>query len=543
MDRNKIRNILKGKTAKRVDVMKDGLNSDIRSYARVQIANVLNDEEMAENIEKQIFNKHKKDPSEYNKAITYYTTFLDPENRIGKYSNLFRTKVKNNIYSNDRLPELNVEDFLPEVFIRDDISVNLKKEILRYLEDKSYDNIETMNIVANPGKSIQTKPSRMSFYDFDELNKIKNVKGLCYNPHWDANDATTIICKENGKFYCLDAKELVPEILETGTAKNKYTGKELSKKIIKNLKNRYSDHPVISTRTEIELERLIETKQNLSNLLESLDTNTLVENGLDPDIFSQPLINAVPGLVRDTFNKKYETVPQEAAEYLTSEIGKEIQQLNNIIDGSDSSQNINQEIESVMSQLGLDSDSDSELEEVDFLSLMTLKQLREMAKDRGIETDGLKKADLIKKLSWAQMDQGNSSANMPSEEDLINSQILVDKSVSKGILDEYLGKLTSLRDTVVEKIEGTIGEPYTQLSEILIQLDSEIAKLLDSVKSITGIQNMLQQKIGILQQKMSDREKQGIELAYPGIDPEYTQIKECKENCEKELEYISGLQN
>ncbi len=160
--------------------------------------------------------------------------------------------------------------------MNDSVSNVLKKDILRYITLEINDTVIDYNNFLNPSRNILTKPLRPEIFDsFSQLELLNSdIKNNCYNPHWESKDLATIICKQNGKFYCLNVFDLINQISVDGTAKNPYTGVELNGEIITNLRNKYLIKSITETnvsRTKMELDRLTKSRDILTEFLRDYD--------------------------------------------------------------------------------------------------------------------------------------------------------------------------------------------------------------------------------------------------------------------------------
>jgi hypothetical protein len=212
----------------------------------------------------------------YAKRLEILKTFLNPHSFLGQFAIFFQAKALQKVYPPKRLVELEFEDFLPEVYLSPKATpanlLALTQQLNSYFESAGVNFLEAV------------KPGRIKFTgavpELEKTDLIENVqvdvKDLCENPYWETKRVNMIVCKESGRFYCLDLEKLLAELSEHGTAHNYVTGKKLGSDIIANLKAMHNQEP--KHRTGPEKEDLRQTLNSLQNIQTQLKDKQLREN-------------------------------------------------------------------------------------------------------------------------------------------------------------------------------------------------------------------------------------------------------------------------
>lgn len=294
--------------------MRDSVKSDIIKLYKNN--NIENNIEFISKMEKYSFNKYK-DSKNYFLLLAKLSIFFDSSHFIGQFSKFFREKLLQNVYSPEKIIDLNIVDLIPEIFLNPKTSIKEKEQISNDLNLLIND---TVDILFSRGEITPKKINKI------QISKIKkkiiadkqiNVKKLCDNPHWKIKSSNIIICKDSKKFYCLDLEKLINELATKNTATNYFTKKKLSEEISNNLKKRYSyeineikngNIIEINKRTELELSdlkdtvlKLVEFKKffNNPNILEIVNLFGL--SSLEDDYDN--IIENIPPMIRDKFDQ------------------------------------------------------------------------------------------------------------------------------------------------------------------------------------------------------------------------------------------------
>jgi hypothetical protein len=481
------------------DLIKDKLTKVLNDTVQTEFSNAnFNISEIVNNVENYFYDEYENinvsDPEEYLKQMARLLIFLNPNHYVGKYAKLFRNKFIQNIYLPSRLINLDLQEILPEVFLKDfdskvfneiykkqqelkqinnqlEATLNelvllnneyskktgqlkqkkevlqakkqelldlkeeysnkiavlkqkkpkltvrdkqLEKELIQKQKDTEIelkqvnDQLEdTLNELVNLNKerfnpnndyskkinaltekkeALQAKKLQLELTDkelelleivkiyqqlLDVINEEKNilqnevirliyptaqikdvkrnysdlnirkhyvsVEDICTNPAWEGKWVNYIICKSQGKFYCLDVNLLIQDLAKTGTAKNYYTNEKLPSDIINNLKNRFNneieqvkktgEYLNLNKETELEILYYKDMLENLRQLKIKL-SNKLNQDKLLNGNFED--INFLPANIKSVLKSKK---PNEIIPELNNFINNNIQLLElNIID-------------------------------------------------------------------------------------------------------------------------------------------------------------------------------------------------------------------
>lgn len=284
-------------------------------------------------LEDNMYNEFKKDPREYLRQIAKLNIFMDPKHYVGQFAETLREKMLQSIYTPERFFNLDVSELLPEVFLTPKANDAEKLDIYRQINELIINNIDDLvrefNFILDPTANRPTRPKPALPVNIDR--KIKGVqvdiKDLCENPYWKMKKVNMIICKEKGKFYCLDIEQLLQELATDNTATNYFTQTTLSQEIIDNLKNRYPKEiqeikqtgvvPSIGRRTAKEMidisETLIQLELfkkvfNKKEMLESISLFSLVQME-DTSVGGKAgLLGAIPPSILENFENYLDTM-------------------------------------------------------------------------------------------------------------------------------------------------------------------------------------------------------------------------------------------
>jgi hypothetical protein len=470
-------------------------------------------------VEKAIFDQFKKNPVEYTRAITKIRIFLNPKHYIGEFSNLFRSKALQNVYTPDRLYQLDITDMLPEVFLNPSVSTADKLYIYQSLsstivfENNNY--IIDINNILNPTQRRLTYNKKPISSTIKMLDKNKRVvRDLCSNPYWKMKEVNMIICKDNGKFYCLDIEKLIAEIAEKNTATNYFTKKILAPEVIDNLRNRYKDeieelkqnHKIeIGERNNSEIASLFTTLDKLQELYDVFNTPNILEDiktFYDLNVVENPImggkkgiLSVLPTMIRERFNNYLKSAedPDEA-----------IKKINDWL-----------------------------LENISFID----KAINEPE-----ETSSKIEAEINFKEEAKQSATFNSG-----EEDYIKQEILKEGTISSEIYNKYINRLESMHEAILKDLKIATAIPIrNNLTTLLTDVNTQLKNLRMKGRSIRGVISLLESKLENVEKKLVNvKESIGMEKIYPPQKPYMEQEKRFLQNSSKnikqELEHLKGL--
>lgn len=225
--------------------------SDIKQY----VINLLKEEMSKLTGEEQTdrFDEYSKKLESGIAADNYYHTlaklliFLNKNDPIGQHAAFFQNKVVQGVYTPERVLELDLQEILPEVFLNPQVSEAerdaLSKAVEKAISDKSASLEEEIHTEIEYMKDPSKKRAKKSAPAVapPKIEKVMPVKEMCDNASWDIKAVNIIICKDGGKFYCLNIEKIIKELGTKGSATNYLTGKPLGEDVKSNLLKRYSN--------------------------------------------------------------------------------------------------------------------------------------------------------------------------------------------------------------------------------------------------------------------------------------------------------------
>lgn len=352
-------------------------------------------------LEEDMYKEYQKRPQDYIRQVAKLSIFLDPKHHVGQFADTFRSKMLQSTYTPERFFELDISDMLPEVFLNPKASTKEKLEIYRGLNqqiiDRTSDLVEDFNFVLDPTatRATRAKTIQPAYLDKKISQQKVDIKDLCENPYWKMKKVNMIICKESGKFYCLDIETLLVDIAKTDTAVNYFTESPLDPEIVDNLKNRYrneiaeikdSNFEAVSVgyRTDAEKIDLADTLQKLQsfkvifNKKKMLDSIELFGFGQieDPTVGGKDgLLQAIPPMILEEFHYSLDHNPMDSLKKQVNEwLDTSINEIKNILEKQDEPESPESTPERISVQM---------IEEI-FASNASLSELIERAKELGV---------------------------------------------------------------------------------------------------------------------------------------------------------------
>jgi hypothetical protein len=224
-------------------------------------------------VEQALYNAYKTAPQLYMYKLALISAMLDPKHYIGQFAKMFREKVQAGAYPPERIAKLDLEEFLPELFMgkgTDRAILELQKELNKSIGTETLQLIDNVQAQLNP--SIRRRGS-IEGYQVPEGRlatlAVDNIKEQCSNPVWDVPAADIIICKTAGKFYCLNVQVLLDQMASGQEPYNYFTKQPLSSEIADNLRKRSSNKSTSSARDKKFAEKSIAKLATLLRELES----------------------------------------------------------------------------------------------------------------------------------------------------------------------------------------------------------------------------------------------------------------------------------
>lgn len=475
-------------------------------------------------IEEQLYKDYSDDLKEYLRQVAKLQLFLDPKHYIGQFANLFRSKILQDVYPPERIAHLDIPDMLPEVFLNPKATQAQKLDIfqnLNRLVKEQRENLEDeYKTILDPSARREPRKRLFAVKRVDKMIEKNHVdvKDLCENPYWKVKKVNMIICKENGKFYCLDIQELLTELAKNGTATNYFTKKPLPQEIINNLRARYSkeiteikggEEITLGKRTEkenVDLEETLKELEEFQEIFNEPKVLNLVELfGLDsvddPRVGEKGTLDKIPPLIQEEFEVFLDTM----------EFKKAVEQINLWLDSN---------IDEIKKILGTEKEED---------------QVEKVLNSEPIQ--------LVPEESPEELSRRAKLA----EQKLIKEQILVPDTVSTFIYNYYINRLRTIFKTVYRKLKTVtnIGE-RDKLQHQLADINKNIKDVRERAKSIEGILSLLESALTVNKDTLeSITEESGMGMIYP---EESTVAKEEQEyllkfntDLEEEINYLEQL--
>lgn len=254
---------------------------------------------------------------------------------LGNYAVIFKEKVKNEVYTADRLIKMDIAEFVPELFLQREITdkekVNIYKKINEYINKKAIELPEYLEMKSDPTRKRKftgLKPPNINVKPLD-------IMAQCSNENWEASMSDTIICKDAENFWCIPIKNILKQLEKNSKPVNPYTNNVLSEEIVKNIKNRYPkglQDFKDKNYTEKEIEKHNLKLKKLMELDELLNDKKIRENikmfGID-EIQNFDL-NEIPKLVKEHYNKESQINTEEALDNFIAWVKTSIKKLKQI---------------------------------------------------------------------------------------------------------------------------------------------------------------------------------------------------------------------
>lgn len=513
--------------------------------------------EIAKTIESEMHNLYN-DPEEYISALARLKIFLDPSHPIGQFSKLFRVKALQNVYTPKRLLALDISDMLPEVFLNSKLEQRDKLDIYSGIDQTIKDMIDEIfskyHDILNPTRQRTTRSVPIKFNTVDKKiaqNHI-DIKDLCDNPYWKMKKVNIIVCKENGKFYCLDVEKLLKEYANKGTVTNYFTDQSLSHDIIGNLVARYQteieelqkDNDInIGSRTSDEIIDLQQTIERLQKFKKVFNQRTVLEA---VELFGMPSMEDTSvGGVENILDNVPSMLQEEFQDILQGELFNVF--VDNVNLWLDS--NID-EIQSIIENASKE-ESEEELEDI----LKELEESQELS-DEPMFQELKETSPLLSKIpdvkDWADYDEEEVDWSKPlvfeephqEKSDIMVQQILQPNTVTFKIYADYKARLESLIKNYTKKLKNTreISE-RSRLDELLQDTEKALQDLQDRTKTVDGLKELLSLKIRDVKEELENQSgEQGIEKLYNrrlrSSTREKEELEKYFQELQKELDYI-----
>lgn len=254
------------------------------------------------------------DGSRYYDHLARLAIFLSVSDPIGRYAQLFQTKAAQGVYGPERLLEMELSEMLPEVFLNRNNSDAVQAEILSQIEGAILAKKTALQRSIPREIEYQKDPTKKRRFFAEShvavsIDKSQTLpaKDICHNPSWDIKAVNIIICKEAGKFYCLNVEKVIQELGTAGTATNYLTGKSLHEDVKASIQKRYAQEIAqvkatggaqvpVGVWTVADEQHLEKTEKVLKELENNMEIDDHVKNNL-------------PGQLVETFEKA--TNPQK----------------------------------------------------------------------------------------------------------------------------------------------------------------------------------------------------------------------------------------
>jgi len=489
----------------------------------------------AQLFEKQVHDQFKTMPPKYFYNIAKLKLFLDKDHPVGQFAKLFRIKALQDIYTPKRLVEMDITEMLPEVFLNPRSTpaakLDLYQQIYAMINAEKRELTDVIASTLDP-TAQRRPPVKLAIAEDVTKAQIKRnevpVKKLCENPYWNIKEVNIIICRDEGKFYCLDIKRLLTELANTGVATNYYTGNELSKEVTDNLRNRYAreileiskgNDPKVGERTSAELQDLVSIKEELQkfkmNLNETENKNKVLLYGIDEmDDGSDNGFSVIPQLTVRKFEEYLDEEPYAGLERINTWIDENVSYINGVLSE-------NQPDNFFLDNENIIDDADADIDTDNFF------------------------------LDKAQMQSSNRT---PTPDDLkgyqqriINERILVPDSISLIIFTDYINRLETIQQTILDDLQTTSSPIHRdELNSTLLDLNKQLKIVRNMSRTIRGIIELLQEA---LSQRVNDLDKYSADIGMQNIYPEnvvasQTEINNLKESIgqiQNEIAYLEEL--
>lgn len=235
--------------------------------------------------------------AEYYKKLAMLTIFLNSADPIGQYAKLYQLKVSQGVYTPEIFVNMSIQEILPEIFSNPKTDDAVKRELLSQINTAINTkkaalerNIpREVEYLKDPSKKRLLAPREPQLPSINKASVVESSKDICYNSSADIKAVNIIICKEDGKFFCLDVQKLIQELATKGTASNYITSKPLKDDIKSNLLIRYNKEITrikngetvdIGQWSGIDTAYLEKTQEVLKRLQDSMEINSYIKNNL-----------------------------------------------------------------------------------------------------------------------------------------------------------------------------------------------------------------------------------------------------------------------
>jgi hypothetical protein len=535
----------------RKSILEIGITPGVRSYVRKTLENY-NDPKA---IELKLYTMHGDSPKNYVYHAAILAEFSEPGSILGQFAKFYQEKIRQDVYTPTRIVELTVSEMLPEIFLNKNVSKELIEDIDKQLLSTGESYMVYVNNILNPGKRRITRPEAAQILDFKDVDKFDNLQDICTNPIWETKIATTIICKDNGKFYCLDAAD----ILRQGDgAVNPYTGNKISKRVIRNLQKRYGTEQIIAEYSTQELARYAETRKQLMKLLSELREKPyltkipLIYESIVPEEYRVQGDNSVLQLnVEIMLNDLNEILSEETSKYegeidIASEISESDSELS---EPTKEQAKLQRKVKKATKKLIKELQKPRKnITKEEFTEL--IKKWKEEAKKERVTIDqsdieiirkntppSIPKIDLDELLKEvrAQMPSGESENDDDDDEEEFSPSLLRDNTATKEIYDEYMERLLTIKE-ILQEDSHKLPDRKGQIDSLMSQVESEINKLASCCVSEEGLKRMLINKRRNLEREIETLIVTPSAAAYPGASPKLKHLQRKLQVIEAELE-------
>lgn len=516
------------------DVLKQDVSDKTRDYARESLLQAYlaasNADKQnapkaltknAEQLEKLLYDRFNKEPRDYLMHITRFKHFMNPDSLVGQFAKLFRIKVLQNVYTPVRIIDLDIPDILPEVFLSSKATPSDKLFIHQTINNTLSDELTELryqyNQYLDPSMTI-TKAKIVEVPDTvtDLISDAQvDVREICENPNWKMKMVNIIICKENGKFYCLDTEKLLQELAEKNTATNYFTDKPLTQEIQNNLRERYTKEieemkdkktVTIGDYTTDDLENFKTTIEKLRKFRDIFNLEEVQEQielfGLDE--IENPEYGGVEGLLQNI-------PPMIQEEYYTI----------STTDGTDSKEWLNDWIDDNIKEI-------IEVIEANYPEEKIPK---------------LKKKELEPKVKSPEV----NSPTLSDEQKFIKQTVLGKKTVSYKVYNDALDRLSTMRESIIELLKSVNSiEKRQELNTTLADVNAQLKELRGMGSTINGLLTLLKSKLQQEQNRYDAiKNNEGMNMIYANTliaQKEKENLESSIKNIQTEIAYLLELE-
>lgn len=450
----------------------------------------------------------------YHHQLAKLLIFLDPQNFVGQFAKMLRIKALQNVYTPVRLVQLDVTEMLPEVFLNPGANPAVKLDIYQRINSVIAEKVEEIGALYKAYLNPTVKLPQMMITKTAPkagiiINKNKiNVADLCENPYWSTKRVNMIICKEAGKFYCLNVETLLRQLAETGTAVNYYINQKLPAEIIDNLRKRYgTEIDAISKGENVEIgfrtaEEIVDLERTVIELEEfrALLNRTTVMEGLDLfglEVIEDPnydgvegALTKIPPLIKDQFIDEFNGDTGVALEKMNIWLVNSIAEINGLINGDD---------------------------------------------DKDLDVGPV----------FAETSPQGNIAKL--EEQLVKTQVFVENSLSKYVYDDYIARTLGIRQGVIDELKDAQTMAAREKLNVSLREANTILKDFRSKgRTIRGVISILQAALAANNERIEQVESErGMKKIYPkGISPaqqEIDDLEEFNKNVQTEILFLEEL--